>query len=160
MISASFLLLFLRHAMLIGRRLPSSPSAADGSQVALGRPPDRLPAVPVDQAVPKRPVEPVVVERLDAPDDRSDHGGRQWDVVGVALREADVLPVGGHLDDVARQERAPAVSPPRPVQHRAAVEVTAAAHQGQPLGQRPRVALPEDDGWVGRITHGRSAAWR
>ena len=70
-------------------------------------------------------------------------------MVGVAVHEADVLAVGHHLDDVARQQRTLAVGPARPMQHRAAVEMPAATKQGQPFAQRPRLAFPKDDGLVG-----------
>ena len=66
---------------------------------------------------------------------------RQRDQVRVAVHEADPAPVGDHLHDVARQQRARA----RVVQHRPAGEVAAAADQRQPVAEVARLALPQLD---------------
>src|SRR5437879_2720138 len=57
---------------------------------------------------------------------------RQRDVIGVGVHEADVLAVSDNLDDVAGQQRPLAACAALPVQHRAAIEVTATANECQP----------------------------
>src|SRR4051794_24398736 len=78
--------------------------SSDGPQVSFGRSPDRRLAVSLNHHVPECPVDPVKVKRLDGRHDPLNRGGRQWDVVRVGVHEADVLPVGNDLNDVAGQE--------------------------------------------------------
>ena len=75
--------------------------------------------------------------------------GVQGHEVGVAAHEAHPAPVGNHLQDVAGQERAAALGAGGPVQHRAPLEVAAAAHQRHALHHLARFALPEADRRIG-----------
>jgi hypothetical protein len=53
------------------------------------------------------------------------------------------------LDDVAGQQRTFAAGTARPVQHRAALEVTAAPDEYETLGQCLGLPFPKHDGLVG-----------
>ncbi len=107
------------------------PGGTDCPEIPFRRPPDCCLTVLLDHCVPERSVHPVVLERLDRLEDSLDGGRRQGYMVRVAVHEADVLAVWHNLEDVGRQQSTLSVCPARPMQDRAALEVTAAANQRQ-----------------------------
>ncbi len=81
--------------------------------------------------------------------DALDRGRRERNHVRVAAHEGDELAVGNHLHDVAGQKRAAPPRALRPMQHRAAGEMAAAADERHAARERKRIAVPELDRRVG-----------
>ena len=97
-----------------------------------------------------RPIEPGAVDDVEwiglkQGADPLDGGGRQRNEIGIAAHEADELAVGNHLHDVAGEKRAAAATALRPMQHRAAGEMAAAADQRDAARERKRIAVPQLD---------------
>src|SRR5262245_24006168 len=90
-------------------------------------------------------VEPRAIDALELPGtdgiaDARDLGGGQRDQVGIAVHEADPAVIRDDLDDVAAEQRAPAVRALRPVQDGPAGEVAAEMDERHALFERARLA--------------------
>src|SRR5262245_29737051 len=100
-------------------------SRPNSSQISFCRPLHHGLAVCLDHHHPKRSVNPIEGKRLNGLYDLLDSGRRQRDVVRIAVHETDVLSVWHHLDDVAGEQRTFAAGAFLPMEHCAAIEVTA-----------------------------------
>src|ERR1700730_4204300 len=75
-------------------------------------------------------------------------GGSERNQIRVAAHEADATAVLHHLNDVAGDQRAFAVRACRPVQHGAAVELSAAVDQAKAVPQRLSRSFPKLNAWT------------
>src|SRR5262249_55417923 len=123
--------------------------ALDNRDVAFDRAFHRLLAAARDDAVEERAVDHVERPRLEHGADARPRPNRERNDVGIAAHEAHVFAVGDQLHDIAAQQRAPPFSARRPVQHRPAGEVAAAADERYPARERQGIALPQLDDGVG-----------
>src|SRR3954452_6834869 len=125
----------LSHPGPPGRRA----SAVDRLQVATGGAAyDVLPARGDDPLASdeERAVDPIEVERLEAPHDVPDRRGVERDVVGVAPHEADLLRVHADLGLVPGHQSAAAPGTVGPEEDLVALEMTAGADQRQAPEER------------------------
>jgi len=92
---------------------------------------------------PPRAVDLFELIRFDPLKNAMDRGSSERDEIRVTPHETDVTAIRDDLNNVAGKQRAFAIRAGRPVQHRAAFEMSATTNQPDFIPERESVSLPK-----------------